>query len=113
MLYEATARQPLCRDVPEGSRASVQSYAGLREGLLDPAKNEAVGRLEPSAAEVGATMAQLALAWAARNPRVSTVITGASRTGQLQSNLGALAFIDKLTPDVLARIDAALKGHVS
>lgn len=92
--------------VPEGSRASVQSYSSLREGLLDPAKNEAVGRLEPIAAEIGATTAQLALAWAARNPRVSTVITGASRVEQLRSNLGALDVISKLTPEVLGRIDA-------
>jgi aryl-alcohol dehydrogenase-like predicted oxidoreductase len=50
-------------------------------------------------------VAQLALAWVARNPRVSTVITGASRLSQLQANLGALALVDKLTPEVLARID--------
>jgi len=49
----------------------------------------------------------LAIAWAAHNPRVSTVITGASRMSQLQENLGALAVVDKLTPAVLERIDAA------
>jgi aryl-alcohol dehydrogenase-like predicted oxidoreductase len=37
---------------------------------------------------------------------VSTVITGASRAEQLRSNLGALAVVDRLTPEVLARIDA-------
>jgi aryl-alcohol dehydrogenase-like predicted oxidoreductase len=34
------------------------------------------------------------------------VITGASRLAQLQSNLGALAVIDRLTPEVLMRVDA-------
>jgi aryl-alcohol dehydrogenase-like predicted oxidoreductase len=43
----------------------------------------------------------------ARNPRVSTVITGASKLSQLQSNLGALELVEKLTPEVLARIDSA------
>ena len=78
----------------------------LHKTLLDSAKNEAVAKLEPIAAELGASVAQLAIAWAARNPHVSTVITGASKLSQLQSNLGALAVIDKLTPEMLARIDA-------
>ena len=91
--------------VPPGSRASVESYAFLREGLTDARKNAAVAQLAPIAAELGCTLAQLAIAWAANNPRVSTVITGASRVEQLQQNLGALAVIDRLTPEVLARID--------
>jgi aryl-alcohol dehydrogenase-like predicted oxidoreductase len=81
--------------------------AFLRDGLTDAAKNAAVAQLEPIAQELGATLAQMAIAWAAKNPRVSTVITGASKLSQLQANLGALALLDKLTPEVLARIDAA------
>jgi aryl-alcohol dehydrogenase-like predicted oxidoreductase len=42
----------------------------------------------------------------AHNPRVSTVITGASRLEQLRANLGAIEVVDKLAPEVLARIDA-------
>jgi len=57
------------------------------------------------AAELGAQVSQLAIAWAARNPRVSTVITGASRIAQLQSNLAAAELIPRLTPELLARID--------
>jgi aryl-alcohol dehydrogenase-like predicted oxidoreductase len=60
-------------------------------------------------ADLGGSVAQLALAWVAHNPRVSTVITGASKLAQLQSNLGALAMLDKLAPDVLARIDSITK----
>ncbi|MDE2080485.1 MAG: aldo/keto reductase [Burkholderiales bacterium] len=96
--------------VPEGSRGALESMAFLREGLTDPAKNAAVARLEPIAAELGGTLAQLAIAWVAKNPRVSTVITGASRLSQLQANLGALALLERLTPDVMARIDAATAG---
>jgi len=65
-----------------------------------------VAKLQPIAAELGGTLAQLALAWVAKNPNVSTVITGASKLEQLQQNLGALALLDKLTPEVMARIDA-------
>ena len=40
--------------------------------------------MKPIADKLGATLAQLALAWAAKNPNVSTVITGASRSSQLR-----------------------------
>jgi voltage-dependent potassium channel beta subunit len=95
--------------VPEGSRGAMQNMAFLRDGLTDPAKNAAVEQLKPIAAELGGSVAQLALAWVAHNPCVSTVITGASKLAQLQSNLGALAMLPKLTPEVLARIDAITK----
>jgi voltage-dependent potassium channel beta subunit len=96
--------------VPEGSRGALENMAFLREGLTHPAKNAAVEQLAPIAAELGGSVAQLALAWAARNPRVSSVITGASKLAQLQGNLGAMALVDKLTPEVLARIDAVTQA---
>jgi voltage-dependent potassium channel beta subunit len=91
--------------VPEGSRATLPNMAFLRDGLADAARNAAVARLRPIADELGGTLAQLAIAWAASNPRVSSVITGASRLEQLQSNLGALALFDKLTPEMRQRIE--------
>ena len=92
--------------VPEGSRGSMEAMAFLRDGLTDAAKNAAVAQLEPIAAELGGSLAQLSLAWVASNPRVSSVIMGASRIDQLQANLGALALLEKLTPEVKARIEA-------
>jgi aryl-alcohol dehydrogenase-like predicted oxidoreductase len=88
----------------------MENMAFLRDNLTNGAKNEAVARLEAIAAELGGTVAQMAIAWAAKNPRVSTVITGASRLPQLQSNLGAIALLDRLTPEVMANIDAATAG---
>ena len=93
--------------IPADSRGAMDTMAFMRENLTHPARNAALASLEPIAAELGGTLAQLALAWVAKNPRVSTVITGASRLSQLQANLGALALLDKLTPAVMARIDAA------
>ena len=92
--------------IPEGSRGALENMAFLREGLTHAARNAAVAQLQPIATELGGTLAQLALAWVAKNPNVSTVITGASRLDQLRQNLGALALLDKLTPEVMARIDA-------
>ena len=57
------------------------------------------------AEELDCSLAQLAIAWCAANPNVSTVITGASRVEQVQENLGAIDVIPRLDPPVLARID--------
>lgn len=92
--------------IPAGSRGALEGYAFLRDSLTDPAKNAAVGELQKVAGDLGCTLAQLALAWCVRNPRVSTVITGATRVEQITENMKALDVVPKLTPDVLARIDA-------
>ncbi len=95
--------------VPEGSRGALKDMAFLLGDLTDPEKNIAVGKLAAIAAELGGNVAQLAIAWVNRNPRVSTVIMGASKLSQLQDNLGALQITPKLTPEVLERIDAIAK----
>jgi len=92
--------------IPAGSRGAMPHLSFLRDGLLDAKKNAAVGELEAIARQLGCSNAQLALAWVAHNPRVSTVILGASRLEQLQENLGALDVLPRLTPEVLAQIDA-------
>ena len=91
--------------VPAGSRGALENMGFLVRGLTDAARNSAVAQLEGVAAELGCRLPQMAIAWAARNPRVSTVITGASKISQLHENLGAVDVIAQLTPEVLARID--------
>jgi voltage-dependent potassium channel beta subunit len=92
--------------VPSDSRAALPGYGWLKENVTSADANRRVGELGVIARELGATSAQLAIAWCASNPHVSTVITGASRVEQVRENLGALDVLEKLTPDVLARIDA-------
>lgn len=99
--------------VPDGSRGALPSMGFLVKGLTDAPKNAAVAKLAGVATELDCTLAQLAIAWTVRNPHVSTVITGASRLSQLQDNLGALAVVPKLTPDVLSRIDLLCAGLLS
>jgi voltage-dependent potassium channel beta subunit len=94
--------------VPEGSRASLPGYEWLRDLLTDGRRNEAVRGLAAIAEELDCSLSQLALAWCARNPNVSTVITGASRPEQVVENLGALDVLDRLDDDVLGRIEAAV-----
>ncbi len=98
------------KGIPPDSRGALESVSFLRDGLLDARKNAAVGELERVAQDLECTVAQLALAWVAHNPQVSTVILGASRLAQLQENLGALDVLPKLGVDVLQRIEAITAG---
>ena len=96
--------------VPKGSRGARKDMAFLVDGLTDDAKNTAVTKLEALADDLDCTVGQLAIAWAAHNPHVSTVITGASKIGQVKDNLDAIDVIARLTPDVMAQIDKATKS---
>lgn len=91
--------------VPEDSRANLPGYGWLRDYLTDPERNAKVRELATIAEELEVSLAQLSIAWCAANPDVSTVITGASRVEQVHENLGALDALERLTPEVKARID--------
>ena len=95
--------------VPKGSRGARKDMEFLLKGLTDETKNAAVTQLEVIAKELDCSLGQLAIAWTAHNPHVSTVIMGASKIEQLQDNLGAIDVGSKLTPDVMAKIDALTK----
>lgn len=97
--------------IPADSRASLPGYEWLKSRLTDPNVLKIVRALQPVADDLGCTMSQLAIAWTVRNPHVSTVITGASRASQVHENMQALEVVPKLTGDVMARIDAILKGN--
>ncbi len=94
--------------IPAESRANLKGYEWLKPHITDPVRVEIVKRLVPIASDLGLGMAQLALAWCLKNPNVSTVITGASRLQQVHDNLKALEALDKLTPEVMERIEAVL-----
>jgi voltage-dependent potassium channel beta subunit len=91
--------------VPKDSRGALPNMAFLRDNLTDKAKNEAVAQLAKLAKGLGGSVAQLAIAWASRNPHVSSVILGASRVSQLRENLDALGVRAKLTDDVVSEIE--------
>jgi voltage-dependent potassium channel beta subunit len=91
--------------LPEGSRATLPGYEWLQGMLTDVDRNAKVKGLQTVADELGCTLAQLSIAWCAKNPRVSTVITGASRVEQVQENMRSLDVIPLLDGAVMARID--------
>jgi len=113
--YGATTWSPLAsglltgkynNGIPADSRGSVKGYEWLKDQLTDETALAKVRALQPIADELGVTLAQLALAWCMKNPHVSSVITGASRVGQVRENMKAVDVVAKLTPEVMARIDA-------
>lgn len=94
-------------EIPAGSRLAHERYTWLQSSITKP-RVQAVRNLEPIARELGCTLAQLALAWCAKNEHVTSVITGASRPAQVHENLKALDYIDALSPEVLRRIETAV-----
>lgn len=94
--------------VPPGSRATLKGYEWLKEYIITPQNLDKVTKLQPIAAELNCTLAQLALAWCLKNPYVSTVITGASRPEQAVENMKSTDVAQKITTDVIARIERVL-----
>ena len=92
--------------IPENSRGSLKNMAWMQDTLTDKNANAKVAKLALIAKDIGGTTAQLAIAWCAKNPNVSSVITGASRVAQVEDNMKSLQLLPKLTPDVMAAIDA-------
>jgi len=99
------------KGIPADSRGALPRMSFLVEGLTDKTRNAVVGELETVANELGCTLSQLAIAWCLKNPRVSTVITGASRVEQVKENMKALEVAHRLTGAAMDRIDNIVAGH--
>ncbi|OFX15087.1 alcohol dehydrogenase [archaeon RBG_16_50_20] len=94
--------------IPPGSRATLKGYEWLREYIITPQNLEKVKKLQPIAAQLNCTLAQLALAWCLKSPYVSTVITGASQPEQVVENMKALEVAPKVTSEVMGKVEAVL-----
>ena len=92
--------------VPAESRAADPASPFRRE-LLSPEVQAQIGRLGEIAAVRGQTLAQMALAWVLREPRVTSALIGARRVEQIEDSVGALAN-RAFSADELAAIDRAL-----
>lgn len=100
-----TGKYPSAEDVPAGSRAAGEDAAFMRN-FMTPEILEAVQQVKPIAEEAGCSMSQLALAWCLRDPGISSVIMGASRTRHVDDNVAAADLV--LDPAMLARVDEVL-----
>jgi L-glyceraldehyde 3-phosphate reductase len=88
--------------IPEDSR--VRTGGALSESMLTDQALAKVRALNEIAARRGQTLAQLAIAWTLRDPRMTSVVLGASSVEQLENNIAALDNLE-LTEDELAEID--------
>lgn len=95
--------------IPDGSRAALPGYEWLLDSLTDATTNALVVDLAEIAKGLDCSLAQLAIAWCAKNPNVSSVITGASRPEQVVENMGAMDIVGRLTPDVMGRISSLIE----
>ncbi|WP_210603173.1 aldo/keto reductase family protein [Brevibacterium oceani] len=104
-----TGKYKVGQPLPEGSRATDEEGGGadiIKNRYLNDTTLTAVAKLEPITADLGLTMAQLAVAWVLANDNVATALVGASRPEQITSNAEAAGVT--LDAEVLARIDDVL-----
>lgn len=97
--------------IPEDSRLALGGYEWLKDTILsDEGKRniEKVRELTKLAKELGISMTDLALVWTAKNPNVSTVITGASKAQQVKDNMKVINYLNLLSSDVMEKIDTIL-----
>jgi L-glyceraldehyde 3-phosphate reductase len=90
------------KGIPEGSRAT--QHSSLSPKLINDESMAKVRALNEIASKRGQTLAQMALAWTLRDPRVTSALVGASSVEQLESNVAALEKLD-FSEDELAEID--------
>jgi len=103
-----TGKYGLNQPYPEGSRATHQADKQINN-LLTEENLGKVDKLKGIAAELGVSMPVLALSWILRENIISSVITGASKVSQLESNLAASGF--EIPADALADIEKILDFH--
>lgn len=99
-------------NVPPGSRLALEQYKHLADKKLREKREQldAVDRLGPIAKDLDCSLVQLALAWCAKNERVSSVITGSTKVEQIQENMRAMAVLPKLSRETLDKIEAVVAG---
>ncbi|PWU01026.1 MAG: aldo/keto reductase [Bacteroidetes bacterium] len=96
--------------IPEGSRLAIPGFDWLKDRWLQEDKIKKLKKLAELAKKLNVTLASLAIAWTIKNPNVTTAILGATKSEQLTDNLSALDTLNKLTPEVMEKIDKILQN---
>jgi voltage-dependent potassium channel beta subunit len=94
--------------IPENSRLALPEMSWLKDKVFTDDKLKKVKQLSELAKELDVSMASLSIAWCIKNPNVTSAILGATRKEQLTENLKAIDVIEKLTPEVLEKIEGIM-----
>lgn len=95
--------------VTKDTRLELKGMEWLKDSVLNEEKLKKAEKLQGLADQLNIPLAKLSLAWCLKNPNVSTVILGASKTAQLKENLTTLEVLPLLTEKVLADIEDIMK----
>jgi voltage-dependent potassium channel beta subunit len=95
--------------IPKNSRLALTEMGWLKDRLIADDKIKKVKKLGELATKLGVTTASLSIAWCIKNPRVTTAILGATKKQQLLDNLKSIEVIEKLTPDVMEKIEKIMQ----
>lgn len=98
------------KEIPQNSRLARKELNWLKEKMLTPENIEKAKKIAHLAKELGCTPAQLAIAWCLKNPHVSTVILGATRTSQLKENLKSIRIKQQLSDEIMNAIETVLRN---
>jgi voltage-dependent potassium channel beta subunit len=97
------------KGIPADSRFAIPGFEWLRDRLLQEQLVAKAVKIAELAGELSITPSQLSIAWCVKNPHVTTTILGATKKEQLIDNLDALSAVEKLTPEVLQRIETIVQ----
>jgi len=93
--------------IPKDSRLALPEFQSMKGMAYSEEKVEKARAFKKIADELKVSMANLAIAWVIKNPRVTTAILGASRKSQLEENLRSLEVVQRLDEGIIQRIEAA------
>lgn len=114
MGYGSTIWSPLASGIlsgkyndgfPDGTRLGMQGMEWLRDKMHTEENLIIARKLAALAQDLGTTLPSLSIAWCLKNPNVSTVILGASKTAHLLANFKALETMSILTDEVIQSIE--------
>ena len=98
---------------PPGSRLALEGYKHMSDEVFKPENKWRIEKADELKSfciteKLDCTVAQLAIAWTLKNPNVSTCLLGATKLHQLEENLDALKVKEKLTPELMKKLEAIL-----
>ena len=95
--------------IPKNSRLALTEMGWLKDRLIADDKIKKVKKLSELATKLGVKTASLSIAWCIKNPHVTTAILGATKKQQLLDNLKSIEVMEKLTPDVMEKIEKIMQ----